>query len=145
MLYRRKIVFILLLIFIMSGLGSRERYLYYLGKSQFFFIIFIVFSLCILIHSHQKSQVFVERERDALKTHLSALVLTDFLVHDKPKIECFAIFSLVKITKEDIARYVCHRIVDSPHLAIHTSFCLTNHRKWIDLLKRSDGLLATAL
>ena len=51
-----------------------------------------------------------ERERDALKTHLSGPVV-------------------VKITKDGIARYVCHRIVDSPHLAIHTSFCLTNHRK----------------
>ena len=89
--------------------------------------------------------MLVERERDALKTRLSALVPTVLLGHDKPKIKCFAIFSLVKITKEDIARYVCHRIIHSPHLAIHTSFCLTNHGKRIDLLKRSDGLLATAL
>ena len=102
---------------------------------QVFFIIFAFFSFYILIHLYQKSQVLVERERDALRTRLSALVLTVFLVHDKPKIKCFAIFSLVKITKQGIARYVCHRIADSPHLVIHTSSCLTNHRKWIDLLK----------
>ena len=35
-----------------------------------------------------------ERERDALKTRLSALVLTVFLVHDKPKIKCFEFFFL---------------------------------------------------
>ena len=43
--------------------------------------------------------------------HAYPLLFWQFLVHDKPKIKCFAIFSLVKITKEDIARYVCHRIV----------------------------------
>ena len=32
MLYRRKIVFIFLWIFIMSGLGSRQVYLYFFGK-----------------------------------------------------------------------------------------------------------------
>ena len=61
---------------------------------HFFLIIFTFFSFCILIHSYQKSQVLVERERerDALKTRLSALVLTVFLVHDKPKIKCFEFF-----------------------------------------------------
>ena len=79
MLYRRKMVLIFLWIFIMSGLGSRQVYLYFFGKIVDNFS-FTFFSFCILIHSYQKSQVLVERkrERDALKTRLSALVLTVF-------------------------------------------------------------------
>ena len=68
MLYRRKIVFIFLWIFIMSGLGSRQVYLYFFGKivDNFSLLFFTFFSFCILIHSYQKSQVLVEREREML-------------------------------------------------------------------------------
>ena len=94
MLYRRKIVFTFLWMFIMSGLGSRQVCLYFFGKivDNFSLLFLPFFSFCILIHSYQKSKVLVERERDARKIRLSTLVLTVFLVHDKPKIKCFAFF-----------------------------------------------------
>ena len=48
MLYRRKIVFIFLWIFIMSGLESRQVYLYFFGKIvdnfSFLFLPFLVFA-----------------------------------------------------------------------------------------------------
>ena len=64
--YRRQIVFIFLWIFIMSGLGWRQVFFVLLWENswQFYIIIFTFFSFCILIHSYQKSQVLVERERE---------------------------------------------------------------------------------
>ena len=109
---------------------------------QFFFIIFTFFGFCILIHSYQKSQVLVERERGALKTRLSALVPTVFLVHDKPKIKCFAIFFLwLKLRRKTLpAMFVIESyILQTSRFTRH--FSLINHRKWIDLLKRSDVCL----
>ena len=46
MLYRRKIVFIFLWIFIMSRLGSRQVYLYFFGKIvDKFSLLFLPFSV----------------------------------------------------------------------------------------------------
>ena len=52
----------------MSGLGSRQVFFVLLWENswQFYIIIFTFFSFCILIHSYQKSQVLVEREREML-------------------------------------------------------------------------------
>ena len=77
----------------MSGLGSRQVYLYFFGKIvDNFFLLFLPFLVFAYEFIHTRNHKLRERERDALKTHLSALVLTVFLVHDKPKIKCFAIF-----------------------------------------------------